>query len=196
MLFASHGFEATSVRAITTAAKVHLSAVNYHFGSKDNLIVAVLRRTIRPLNQSRLALLDAAIAQHAPAPVPLPQLLETMLRPCLEMSLDPDRRQLFHLLERSMSEEGNFIREILETEWLPVVKRYMGEFTRTLPHTPQEEIFWRIHFTIGAMIHTARHAADLEILSEGRCQLDTEACLNRLIDFATAGMHRVGTPRP
>ncbi|MFL6529487.1 MAG: TetR family transcriptional regulator, partial [Chthoniobacterales bacterium] len=36
-LFASHGFEATSLRAITSEAQANLGAVNYHFASKDEL---------------------------------------------------------------------------------------------------------------------------------------------------------------
>lgn len=47
-LFMEHGFEATSLRLITTAAGVNLAAVNYHFGSKEELFQAVLtRRLIR-----------------------------------------------------------------------------------------------------------------------------------------------------
>ena len=56
-LFAAHGFKATSLRAITSHARANLGAVNYHFSSKDELILAVLRRRMRPLNEERLALL-------------------------------------------------------------------------------------------------------------------------------------------
>ena len=42
-LFVAHGFEATSMRMITGDAGVNLAAVNYHFGSKDALVDAVLR---------------------------------------------------------------------------------------------------------------------------------------------------------
>ncbi len=53
-LFAEHGFEATSLRMITTEAEVNLAAVNYHFHSKDELIAAVFARRIGPINQKRL----------------------------------------------------------------------------------------------------------------------------------------------
>jgi AcrR family transcriptional regulator len=43
-LFADRGFAATSLRNITGEAGVNLAAVNYHFGSKDALIVAVFER--------------------------------------------------------------------------------------------------------------------------------------------------------
>ena len=42
-LFARKGFHAVSVRAITSAAGCNLAAVNYHFGSKENLYLEVFR---------------------------------------------------------------------------------------------------------------------------------------------------------
>ncbi|EQD66424.1 Transcriptional regulator, TetR-like, DNA-binding, bacterial/archaeal domain protein, partial [mine drainage metagenome] len=56
-LFAQHGFAGASLRQVTTAANVNLAAVNYHFGSKDNLIEAVFRRRLDALNARRHAAL-------------------------------------------------------------------------------------------------------------------------------------------
>ena len=42
-LFAIHGFDGTSLRAITTEAKVNLASVNYHFQTKEALMDAVKR---------------------------------------------------------------------------------------------------------------------------------------------------------
>lgn len=41
VLFAERGFAETSLRNITSKARVNLAAVNYHFGSKKALIQAV-----------------------------------------------------------------------------------------------------------------------------------------------------------
>ena len=62
-LFMEHGFEATSLRAITAAAGVNLAAVNYHFGSKEELFQAVLTRRLDPMNQERLDVADALRAR-------------------------------------------------------------------------------------------------------------------------------------
>lgn len=43
-LFAAQGFEGTSIRDIAKAADVNVASVNYHFSSKDNLILEVLRQ--------------------------------------------------------------------------------------------------------------------------------------------------------
>lgn len=48
-LFAQHGYDGTSVRAITSRAKVNLAAVTYHFGSKEELFHAVIRTIAEPL---------------------------------------------------------------------------------------------------------------------------------------------------
>ena len=52
-LFMEHGFEATGMRLVTAKAKVNLAAVNYHFGSKDNIYREVLRH-VRALAYERI----------------------------------------------------------------------------------------------------------------------------------------------
>ncbi|HVJ62842.1 MAG TPA: TetR/AcrR family transcriptional regulator, partial [Tahibacter sp.] len=61
-LFATHGFAGASLRQVTAAANVNLAAVNYHFGSKENLINEVFRRRLDDLNAHRLEELDKALA--------------------------------------------------------------------------------------------------------------------------------------
>ena len=58
-LFAREGYHSTSLRAITGQANVNLAAVNYHFGSKEALIEAVIERRIVPLNKIRKQNLEA-----------------------------------------------------------------------------------------------------------------------------------------
>jgi AcrR family transcriptional regulator len=48
-LFAERGYEATSVRAVTSKARVNLGAVTYYFRSKQRLYGAVLAELIEPL---------------------------------------------------------------------------------------------------------------------------------------------------
>ena len=57
-LFAERGFAETSLRNITSKAKVNLAAVNYHFGSKKSLIQAVFARYLDPFTERFHAALD------------------------------------------------------------------------------------------------------------------------------------------
>jgi AcrR family transcriptional regulator len=56
-LFARHGYEGTSIRAITDLAGANLGAITYHFGSKETLYEAVLESIVTPL----MARLHAAV---------------------------------------------------------------------------------------------------------------------------------------
>ena len=82
-LFMEHGFEATSLRAITAAAAVNLAAVNYHFGSKEELFQAVLTRRLDPMNQRRLALLDRFERDAASAPLSCERIIVALFVPAL-----------------------------------------------------------------------------------------------------------------
>ena len=72
-----------TLRLVTHEAKVNLAAVNYHFGSKLNLMRALLRDRFEPINQQRHRLLDQQIEAHAPDPVPLPVIYDTLFRPTI-----------------------------------------------------------------------------------------------------------------
>ena len=54
-LFAQHGFAGTSLRLVTGRADVNLAAVNYHFGSKENLVAEVFRQSPPDSAFARLA---------------------------------------------------------------------------------------------------------------------------------------------
>src|SRR5580765_8036270 len=85
-LFMEHGFEATSLRSLTTAAGVNLAAVHYHFGSKEELFQAVLTRRLDPMNVERIKLLER-IEVEAPGRAPsCEKILFAMLIPALRLA--------------------------------------------------------------------------------------------------------------
>src|SRR5271157_2010543 len=80
-LFGEKGFDATSLRDITTEADVNLAAVNYHFQSKESLIEAAILRGAAPVNDRRLAMLEAAGPKAS-----VEQIVEAFVGPVLELS--------------------------------------------------------------------------------------------------------------
>jgi AcrR family transcriptional regulator len=53
-LFAEYGYDGTSVRDITADAECNVAAVNYHFGSKEELYQATFRRLLVGLQDYRI----------------------------------------------------------------------------------------------------------------------------------------------
>lgn len=51
-LFATKGFAAVSIREVTDAAQINISAISYHFNGKEGLYEAVLEEQLAPIQQA------------------------------------------------------------------------------------------------------------------------------------------------
>jgi AcrR family transcriptional regulator len=190
-LFAEHGFGETSLRQITTQAGVNLAAINYHFRSKDALIQAVFTRRIDPLNQKRLAMLDACEAENSNGPLPLVPVIRALVGPMLELQKELGERghDFKRLMGRMYVEPGDTVRKILFEQMQTIADRFIAAFQRALPHLPTVELLWRIHFCIGVLSHTLAGTSHLEVVSKGLCDpSDAEATTERIVAFLVAGM--------
>jgi AcrR family transcriptional regulator len=187
-LFAHHGIEATSLRTITAEAGVNLAAVNYHFQSKEALMHAVIARRLDPINQRRLAMLDACEAEAGGEPVPLNQLLDAMLRPIFEMLSGP-AKEFAPMMSRIFTESSDLTEKVFQKHMAHVLARFFPALERALPHLPRTELLWRMQFMMGAVAHTIGGARVLEVLSGGLCDTsDVEGILQRLESFLLAGL--------
>src|SRR5687767_14199166 len=84
-LFAQFGFSGTSLRQVTSRADVNIAAVNYHFGSKENLVNEVFRRRMDEMSEKRLSALRAAVESGDGALEPI---LAAFVEPALAMAQD------------------------------------------------------------------------------------------------------------
>jgi AcrR family transcriptional regulator len=192
-LFAAHGFKATSLRAITSAAKANLGAVNYHFASKDALVLAVLRRRVQPFNEQRLALLSRFEAEAAGRPLPVKKILEALFRPPVEQLARGSKgaRSCMRLMAQALAEPGALLQPLIEEEFAEKNRRFHAAIRRALPFLSSDEVHWRLHFAHGAFLHTMAHSNVLELASGGRCRVtSTHAVLRRMIGFCAVGLER------
>ena len=67
-LFSEKGFNAASVRDITSRAGCNVAAVNYYFNSKDNLYTEVFRRKLLILRDIRLESIEKAMSESEAEP--------------------------------------------------------------------------------------------------------------------------------
>jgi AcrR family transcriptional regulator len=189
-LFAANGFAETSLRTITAEAAANLGAVNYHFTSKDGLILAVLKRMFQPVNERRLRLLDDLEERAEGRPLAVEAILEALFRPPLEMVSQPAQGGWYfpRLLAFCLTEPGAYLKPLVEEEFALKTRRFHMALQRACPRLPKAEVRWRLQFAIGAFIHTAGNPQLLEITSEGLCEAgDPEAVLERTVRFCAAG---------
>jgi AcrR family transcriptional regulator len=191
-LFMEHGFEATSLRALTAAAGVNLAAVNYHFGSKEELFQAVLTRRLDAMNQDRLELLTRLERKSAPAPLSCDRILMALFVPALRLARDPARggKDFLRLLGRAYADPAPFIRQFLSEQYAPMIARFKAAFGRALPHLPRRELSWRLHFIMGALSYTLAGTDALKLIAElnPRDTTNDELLLRRLAPFLLAGL--------
>jgi AcrR family transcriptional regulator len=188
-LFARQGVRDTTLRQITTEAEANLAAVNYHFGSKTGLVAAVFQRRLEPMNAERLVRLDAVLERCGSSRPPLREVLEALLGPALTMGRSGEGRSFFELIARAHISPDPELRALVVDQFKAVVERFRSALRRALPDVPDEELFWRVFFVIGSMCHAVLNTPILTEISGGRCTADDEqALLERLLDFAVAGL--------
>lgn len=191
-LFMEHGFEATSLRLITTAAGVNLAAVNYHFGSKEELFQAVLTRRLDPMNRDRMQLLLAYETAAGNKPLTCEKILAAMFIPAMKLARDHEQggKNFLRLLGRAYADPAPFIREFLSRQYSEMIARFRAAFSHALPHIPREELSWRLHYVMGALSYTLAGADVLKVF--GQYHLDEatndELLLRRLAPFLAAGL--------
>lgn len=190
-LFADRGFNATSMRSITNHAGVNLASVNYHFGSKRQLIIEVIRRGIEPINTARLHALKKLETESAPRPG-LEEILDAFYRPAFEYFQDASKISFLRLLGRTLYETGDYTQELMEKDWMPLVETFLLAIQKALPEHQEEELIWSFHFAIGSMIFTVSQYEALEAMACESCKIrdDFEPSLQRLINFTAAGFRR------
>src|ERR1035437_8579145 len=183
-LIGEQGYAATSLRQIIADAGVNLAAVHYHFGSKEDLLDAVVVRKATPVNEARL---DRVEAEAGSGPLELEKVLESFFVPAAEVA---SRSPEFMRLIGRMLTEGMMPR-IVERHFQATGLRFLTALRRALPELPQEELLWRIHFTVGAMAHAVCGAPIFPQMAGDPA--DLEPRMRRLVTFLGAGFRAPAT---
>ena len=186
-LFGEQGLDRVSIRDITRKAKVNLAAINYHFGSKEELVAAVFERRVIPVNEARLAALDSVEKAAGKKGPKLEEILEAFIRPALESSLKASKggTAFSKLFGRCLSEPSPEVEALLKKQFEPLAERMQATLKKSLPHLSSSEIFWRMKFTYGALHHW--------LLTKDKFRpdwvqdVDIESQTQKLISFAAAG---------
>jgi AcrR family transcriptional regulator len=148
-LFAEHGVDGVSLRQIGAAAgNGNNSAVQYHFGSKDQLIQAVFEHRLPRLHERRSLL----IAERRPDD--LRSWVECQLRAVLEQSeLDGSHYMSFVAMLHQYGRRDVF--ERLPAEFLESTKAFHDRLRSFLAHIPEPLRTHRIARAMALIVHAA-----------------------------------------
>lgn len=190
ILFAENGFNGTSLREITGQASVNLAAVNYHFGSKKELIKAVMSRymdELSPQLESALSLICEAESKPT-----LKDVFSAFVDPLLSLNdfKENGTSTFLQLLGRGYSDSQGFLRWFLTTQYPNVFTTFTKAVKIAYPELSTEEMFWRLHFTMGTIVFTmASSEALIDIAhNDFNNRLDIAAVIERVIPYVAAGV--------
>ena len=161
-LFEERGIRGTSLRAITDRAGANIASVNYHFGSKADLVHAVLARRIDPLNAERLRQLDALEAR---GDFDLEDVLTALIGPAVRHE---DGYAGLRLLSRMHFEPNAEYSKLVHRPFVVVQQRFFAAIRKVTPDLSELSLHLRMTFSIGAMAATI---AGLDKLRSGEVPL-------------------------
>jgi len=193
-LFADKGFNGTSLREITSQAEVNLAAVNYHFGSKKELIKAVMSRYMNELSPR----LELALTQVCDTDSPsLIDVFSAFIDPLLSLNefKDNGTSNFLQLLGRGYTDSQGFLRWFLTTQYPEVIDNFVLAVQKAYPELTAEEMFWRLHFTMGTVVFTMSSSDALIDIAKSDFErnLQISDVIRNVIPYVAAG---VGAPMP
>ncbi|MEO0459040.1 MAG: TetR/AcrR family transcriptional regulator [Cyanobacteria bacterium P01_A01_bin.114] len=185
-LFAEQGFGATSLRSIIRAADVNLAAIHYHFGSKENLVVATIRRMAKPIIESELEMLSTAAEQ---ASLSVESILRAFFEPGLKVIYQTQGAQGLiqaRLMGRCRTEPT--IEPIAAKEFAVISQTFIEALQQVLPEKSEIEIKWKFDLMIAMIIRVLCAADQPDAILQGKSPEEIETAIQQLIKFAAAGM--------
>jgi AcrR family transcriptional regulator len=194
-LFIRDGIDATSLRAVTREAGVNVAAIHYYFGSRDELLRAVLDRVVRPVNQRRMELLERALTKSKGRPLSVRKILRIFLLPDLEAveKLRDRGIEIAHFVARSYAAPAPILKKFIDDQFGELSDRFKAELARALPSVNREELGFRFNCVVGVIVRLLGTATARGTTS-GMDTTDIEGTLERLIDFIAPGLS-APTPR-
>ncbi len=191
-LFAREGFHNTSLRSLASLAEANLAATNYHFGSKEALLKAVIERRLLPLNQIRETEIEKVLSQARESNIPptADALLRAFIEPTLEFrNSSSGARDFISLIGRSLNEPDETVRNCFLSLILPIFQVLLEGLREALPQLPQKILLTRLEFIMGTMSHVMCMSSHSILNSPSLTEaLEQNELIQQLLKFVLAGL--------
>lgn len=189
-LFAERGFENVTTRDITQQADANLASVNYHFGSKINLMKEVFQRRAKPLNNERLKLIREAQKAGASGHQATDEVLKAFLEPSFHMARDQEGGQYLQRIMSQLSSSPKMEnRQLLFKAMNGASKEFLSSMKDMRNDLSEEEFYWRMACIYGVMMYVLSNNGRIQSLAGPEFDsANMDAACKYVIPFLAAGM--------
>jgi AcrR family transcriptional regulator len=152
-LFADAGPAAVTLRSIAAAANVNVAAVNYYFGSKEELFEEMFVRRIVPLNEERLVRLKACSDAAGGMPT-LEDIVTAYVMPALQLTDDANASARAIVVQYSLGRVLALpeVNEMLVRYYARVREAFVAAVQRAVPYLAPHEVVWRYYWMGGSVM--------------------------------------------
>ncbi len=191
-LFAHHGRDGVTLRAIASAAGVDTALVHYYFGDKEGVFRAVWNRRASVLNVIRNSAMDAYETTAGDA-LTIAGVLDVFLRPIFETVVNSGGGWVdFAAIAGATNASRYGGAQMMDEYFDPIVERFVGLLRRLAPDTADRELYWFMHLLSGALTQSLAQTDRIDTLSGGLCRSsDMMTILDRMIAIFSAGFAAV-----
>lgn len=190
-LFATHGYDGTSMRLIAEAAGVAQALLHYHFQNKDTLYAAIFESRSAIINARREALLDELFTGgRQPS---LEDVLEVMFVPAAEiLESTADEYEYFGQLVATLGMANDPRSIALMTRFYdPIAGRFIAAIRKTVPGLSKARAVRCYLFALGARTQAYANSHRAERLAGNTAPDDDISVTAILVPFVAAGIRFV-----
>ena len=187
-LFCQKGFAGTSIRDITAKADCNVAAVNYHFGSKENLYLAIFKRHLSQMRDVHIAAINRAMSEKNGS-VTLEDLLMSFATAFIEPLVGKNRTQRFVTLMSREMLDPHLPPNLFYDEMILPVQTVMREaLKKVCPGISDEDAVLSILSIVGQLIHIVRFTEFVARGGVAAIPLELNRLIEHTVNFSAAGI--------
>jgi AcrR family transcriptional regulator len=193
--FAKYGYDATSIRLISSMAGKNSSLISYYFGSKEGLYREVIRHLLTRFDVGSLREYDSA--PHQPpvdAADAKTRLRAHIRRVLIEVkahfhAMDPLKDAATRLFLSEIHSPKEEVKDLLRERLEPSVRELRGCIRALRPDFSGAEVdFWGITIHGSCISHAVRSEINALVWTAADFHLPLDSMVDRLTDFASRGL--------
>lgn len=185
--FGEKGFAGTTLRGVIREAGVNIAAIHYHFGSKEELYVAVVRRVAKQMVPAQLQHL--AKYENLKQPPSVENIMEAFFAPPLRMISQMGEAGVIRgqFIGRCRAEPLP-IQQLGDREFNQSQQRFLDILQRALPNLTRLELEWKLDLMIAILVRTLNQVGQSGKVIAGNSSEEVEIAIARLVKFVSQGM--------
>lgn len=191
-LFAIKGIGNATLKAVTQEAGVNLAAVNYHFGSKQELVFAVFDDLADRISRRRLALLAERKLATGGQPLSVSEIVFFFLEPYVLHEGGRDGALLINMILHQRFSPTKTADRIIAKYFDKVATKFVEAFSESIAHLDKKSLYWRYYFMVSSILFSASERGQgnrLAKISGGLADLsDLDELVHQLTVFIAGGM--------